>query len=335
MRTLCFGEILMRLSPTGRDRLIDARRFDGWVGGAEANVACALATLGHDAGMASILPDSPLGHAALGELRRSGVDVATVQLAPGRMGLYFLESGSGGRSARILYDRAGSAFLGAASAYHPDWAMLFEGCDLLHVSGISLALSASVEATTLALMHEARRRGVMISFDCNFRPSLWDERGVDPRPIVGRAIELADILFGNHRDVALLLDWKSETDGEERRRAAALAAFGAFPRLRMIASTARHVVDDRTHRIAGRIDYRGAAYATGQRTIGGIVDRIGTGDAFVAGILDGHLHARPPEESLSRSMALLELKHGVAGDLSRFTHAEVEQIMAGRADVRR
>lgn len=333
MRVACFGEILIRLSADPGKRLADSRQFDIHVGGAEANVAAALVTLGHQVSMASIVPDSELGSMVIGELGRSGIDTSAIHRSSGRMGLYFWEGGAGRRSAKIVYDRIGSAF--ADSRLPLPGFDGIQDCRLLHVSGISLALSESSEAQLLALIERARAADMLVSFDSNFRKSLWDARNCDPRPLLRRAISMCDFLFASHRDVSLILDWESPTEGEERRRSASLATFEAFPNLRMIASTARHVLDDRTHRISGRIDYPETAHATDDLTIKNIVDRIGTGDAFVAGILDGHILGRPPAEALARAMALMELKHGVAGDLTRFTQNDIDLMLAGVNDIRR
>lgn len=334
MRIACFGEILIRFSAANGARLVDAGLFESHVGGAEANVACALAALGHEVTMASVVPDSELGRRAIGELRRSGVDTAAIHLTSGRMGLYFWEKGAGRRSAQIVYDRAGSTFACAPFPFACQEDLL-QNCRLLHVSGISLALSDASQACLLGLIGEAQARGIIVSFDCNFRPSLWAARGIDPRGPLREAIGMCDILFASHKDMALILNWQSRDQGLERRRAAALAAFEAFPNLRMIASTAREIVDDHMHRITGRMDFMESAHSTAEIAIGGIVDRIGTGDAFVAGILDGRIRGTPPDETLARSMALMELKHGTAGDFTRFTQNDVTLMLMGQSDIRR
>src|SRR5205085_3333040 len=249
-------------------------RLDVHVGGAEANVAVGLARLGHDTAIVSRVPANALGDAAAGALRRYGVDTAGVGTGEGRMGLYFLSPGAGLRPSHIVYDREGSA-VALAGPEGFDWDILLAGADLLHLSGITPALGPRSAEAAKAAARTAKVKGIPISFDGNYRAQLWSRWDSDPAAILNELVGQADILFGNHRDISLLLGRAFSGDGPERRREAAEAAFAAFPGLKLIASTARHVTDADTHRIAARLDGRDGFAQTDEVVVAGIVDRIG------------------------------------------------------------
>lgn len=331
----CFGELLLRLTAPGRELLLQRPHLDVHHGGAEANVAVALAHLGHRTRMISRVPDNVLGRAAVAELRRHGVDEGGVLVGPGRMGLYFLSAGAGFRPSEIVYDREGSSFALAGSQDF-DWDRLLDGADLLHLSGITPALGPCSAELAVAAADAAAARGLQISFDGNYRAQLWQRWDSDPRTILRALVSRADLLFGNHRDISLLLGEPFGGDGADRRRAAAEAAFAAFPKLQVIASTARHVVDSERHRLAASVDRRDGAAQTDEVEITGIVDRIGTGDAFAAGVLHGLMLERDLEWTARAGLALACLKHGLPGDVSLFGPDEIAAFMSGAVeDVRR
>ncbi len=334
MTVTCFGEILLRLSPPDRHLLVQAGSFDIVVGGAEANVASALAALGHAVRFAGVVSDNPLGDKALAALRGSGIDTRHVARAPGRMGLYFLEAGSGPRPAAITYDRAGSAFACAAPE-SIDFAEALTGAQLLHCGGITPALGPKGVALAKAAQAAARAAGVPICFDGNYRAQLWAAWDSDPASILRELVADATILIGNHRDIALLLGRPFTGEGEERRREAAEAAFDAFPNLELIASTARHLLTSDHHRISARVDARAGGVQTDEIDVTGIVDRIGTGDAFAAGVLDGWLDGGDLAVMAGRGLALAALKHSIPGDMCPVSRAMLDSFSAGADDVRR
>lgn len=333
-KIICFGELLLRLTAPGRELLLQSGRLDVHVGGAEANVAVGLARLGHDTAMVSRVPGNALGDAAAGALRRYGVDTHGVATGEGRMGLYFLSPGAGLRPSDIVYDREGSAFaLAGPEAF--DWDALLAGADLLHLSGITPALGPRSAEAAKAAARAARAKSVPISFDGNYRAQLWRRWDSDPAAILRELVGQADILFGNHRDISLLLGREFSGDGPERRREAAEAAFAAFPGLKLIASTARHVTDADTHRIAARLDGRDGFAQTEEVVVAGIVDRIGAGDAFAAGILHGMLSGEDLDRTVHAGLALTCLKHSLPGDASLFGERDIAAFLAGELDVRR
>lgn len=329
-----FGELLIRLTAPGNELLMQSPSLNLHVGGAEANVAVGLSHLGHDCRMASVVPDNALGRGAVSEIRSHGVDCKNVTTASGRMGLYFLAVGAGLRASEIVYDRTGSSFAQApADAF--DWDMLLAGASLLHLSGITPALGPQSSEHALAAARAAKRLGVPISFDGNYRAMLWEAWESDPRAVLGELIGMADILFGNHRDLSLVLGREFSGEGEDRRREAAVAGFTAFPTLKLIASTARHTLSADHHRIAARVDLRDVAHQTAEIDITGIIDRIGAGDAFAAGVLHAHLGGGDAKAMAETGLALTALKHSLPGDASLFRQADIDAFMAGGLDVRR
>ena len=234
---VCFGELLFRLTPPGHRLMAQADSLDLAVGGAEANVAAALASLGNAVRFAGLVSDNPLGDRAVSELRGAGVETTFLARAPGRMGLYFMEQGAGTRPSSITYDRAGSAFAEAAPA-QIDFAGAIAGARLLHSGGITPALGPKGVALARAAHDAALAAGVPIISDGNYRSQLWQAWDRRPGEVLGDLVKDATILIGNHRDISLLLGRTFSGEGDDPRREAARAAFAAFPNLRLIASTA-------------------------------------------------------------------------------------------------
>lgn len=331
---VCFGEMLLRLSTAPGHRLAGAQALDLVVGGAEANVAVALAALGHRTRVATILPDNPLGERALAALAAGGVDTSAIVRRPGRMGLYFLEQGAGLRASAITYDRAGSAFA-LASVADFDFPALLHGARLLHLSGITAALGPGGLALARAAVQAARATDVPVSFDPNYRESLWSAWDSRPREALHELIASADILFAGHRDMALVLGRTFAGEGAERRAAAAEAAFATFPRLQVMASTARHPLTQTNHRISARVDRRDRSWQTAELDVTDIADRIGTGDAFAAGVLDAWLAGEDARALAEAGLALGALKHGLHGDFCPIGRAELRAFTGTGGDVRR
>jgi 2-dehydro-3-deoxygluconokinase len=329
---LCFGEILLRLSAPGGAPLFHEPRLDANFGGAEANVAVALARLGVPSAMLSALPHGQVGDAARDGLRRHGVDTSRIVRGDGRLGLYYLTPGAGLRASAIAYDRIDSLFARTPAAAY-DWPALLEGASWLHLSGIIPAIGPEAARVSLGAIAAARAAEVRVSFDGNFRASMWARWCPDPAPILCDHVEGADLLFGNHRDIALMLGRDFGGDGPERRREAAEAAFARFPQLAHITSTARHAIHARHNSLSARIDTPAEGFETEALDIADIVDRIGTGDAFAAGVLarldDGI------EAAARAGLHLAALKHWTPGDQSLATADDLEGFAQGGHDVRR
>lgn len=331
---VCFGEMLLRLSPPSGAPLARTDTLDLVVGGAEANVAIALAGLGQPTRMLTMLPDNALGRRAIAALGEAGVETGHILQGPGRLGLYFFEPPSGPIGGRVTYDRSGSAFVHAQPG-DMDFAGALSGAGLLHLSGITPALGTSGVALAKAAVAAAREAGVPVCFDGNYRANLWDAWDSDPRAILTELVSEATILIGNHRDISLLLGKSFSGDGPDRRREAAEAAFAVFPRLQLIASTARHVDSSTAQRLAGRVDLRESHWQTDEVRIDPVVDRIGTGDAYAAGVLLRWLEDGSARDMAKTGLALAAMKHGIAGDNICVTRAELEAFDPAGADVSR
>lgn len=333
----CFGELLLRLSAPGRQRLLQTLALDVHVGGAEANVAVSLAHLGHRASMIGVVPDNPLGAAARAELSRHGVDVSRVRPGDGRMGLYFLEQGAILRPSEVTYDRAGSAFAIADPADY-DWQALLDGAQWLHLSGVTPAVGERAARAAIAAVAAARRSGVRVSFDGNFRPKLWREWNGDAPAILRELMGHAQVMFADYRDISVVLGREfPQQDACDRVHEAASAAFAAFPQLEVMACTHRvaHSVDHHTLSAQLCRRNRDSVHASAVE-IEGIVDRIGGGDAFAAGLLHGLVEGMADPDALAFALAAAAYKHSLPGDFNPASAAEIRAVVeASGFDVRR
>jgi len=335
-RIVCFGELLLRLSAPGQELLLQSRQLDARFGGAEANVAASLAILGHASSMVSALPDNAVGRACAGELRRHGVDTAGIHFGAGRMGLYFLTPGAMQRPAEVIYDRADSVFAHAPAAGW-DWPALLRGARWLHLTGINLALGDHCAQAALDAVRAARAAGAAVSFDCNYRSKLWGARSGKAARLLHEVLQETDLLFGNERDIELVLDTHfRQADGEQRFLAASQQAFGTFPRLRWMATTERRTLDTATHELRAHLATREHVLTTRTHRLAGIVDRIGSGDAFAAGLLHGLVSGMHEPAMLDFAVAAACLKHSVPGDVNLLREADMLEFLAqeGR-DVKR
>jgi 2-dehydro-3-deoxygluconokinase len=323
----CFGEILLRLAASHSELLLQSRSFVGHIGGAEANVAVALAQLGHPASVISVLPDNSLGHAAAGELRRYGVRTDAVQFRPGRMGLYFLTVGAGHRPSEVLYDREGSAFA-LAPPELIDWSSVLADVSWLHLSGITPAVGPQAAEAALRAARAARAAGVSVSFDCNYRAKLWERWHGDARPILRELVEQADLLFAEQRDIGLILERSFDNiPAPEQFRVAGTHALDTFHHLKRIATTVRvqRSVDD--HDLSAALLSREGLHTTRTYSIGRIIDRIGSGDAFAAGILHGVRTEMKGQDTVDFGLAAACLKHSIPGDFNLVGIAEVQNLL--------
>lgn len=337
---LCFGEMLLRLSPTQNELLLQSPALTVRPGGAEANVAVSLARFGAPTRMATVLPDNALGHAARDEVRKHGVDTTPIVFTPGRMGLYFLTPGAVRRPSEVLYDRAGSAFVEHVNTAF-DWDRLLDGVEWLHASGVTPATGPKGSAAAVALIEAAVRKGVKVSYDGNFRGKLWEQWDGDPPATLGKMLAGATIAFADDRDFALVLKTKFDSaDPAERRRQAAKAAFAAFPRLQRIACTLRVQESVADQALSAVMLTRNGddVIETDAEAIhmAGVVDRVGGGDAFASGVLFGLWSGWTDQQALDFGLAAAGLKHSVPGDFNLFSAAEVHAARGeGGFDIRR
>jgi 2-dehydro-3-deoxygluconokinase len=323
----CFGELLLRLSAPGNELLLQTGSLAVHIGGAEANVAVCLARFGHAALMASVVPENPLGKACIGELRRHGVRTDAIHSGPGRMGLYFLTIGAGHRPSEVLYDRANSAFA-LASPGLMDWREILSGVSWLHVSGITPAVSSAAAEAALRAVRAARELGRSVSFDCNYRSKLWERWHGDARTILRDIVAESDLLFAEERDMALILgrDFQ-EGPAHERFEAASTEALVRFPHLKWIATTVRTQRSVDHHELSAKLMTRNGLSTTRTYSIGRIVDRIGSGDAFAAGVLHGLETGLDNQASVDFGLAAACLKHSIPGDFNLIGVADVHNLL--------
>lgn len=332
-RIVCFGELLLRLSAPGRERLLQSKSLDVYVGGAEANVAVSLVQFGHDVSFAGTVADNPLGDAAIGELRRFGIRTSGIRRTAGRMGLYFMTAGALQRPSEIYYDRAGSAFaLTPPDAY--DWDAEMSGAKWAVLSGVTPAIGNDAARCAIAAARAASRAGAGVVFDGNYRGKLWAAWDGDGPAILREIMEYATVAFINERDIDLLLgtSFAKADDCVE----AIDAAFAAFPALQWIACTKRVQDSVDAHELSGAIYGRHDHATSRMYRMSHVVERIGSGDAFAAGVLDGLIRERPLKEVVEFGVAASVMKHSIPGDYSIASRAEIEAILADSGlDVRR
>lgn len=324
---VCFGEVLLRLSARGREQLLQSPNFDVCVGGAEANVAVSLARLGTASRMVSILPQNVLGERARDELRRHGVDTSGLQWATGRMGLYFHTSGAVLRPSEVLYDRVGSAF-DTAPADLIDWNPLLSGASCLHLSGVTPALGANSAEAALRAARAACDLAIPVSMDGNYRAKLWQRWNGGSAAIMRGLFEAADIAFADERDIGLVLGSSYPGDSSAQLVAAAAAAFAAFPRLRMLACTRRAQSSVDHHELSATLVTRERAIVSRSYELHGVVDRMGAGDAFVAGLLHAVRECLDDAQALDFALAAAVLKHSIPGDFNLVDEHDVQTLLS-------
>lgn len=329
LNAAAFGEVMLRLSAPGREALLRSSRLETWFGGAEANVAAGLAALGHRVRVVTALPENAIGDACLGELRRCGLDVGQIARADGRMGLYFHASGAMRRPAEIIYDRAGSAF----SQMPPDgwdWKTALEGVDWLHLSGITPALGAGPAQATLDAARTARQMGANVSFDVNYRSMLWGGREREASSILAALVAHVTVLFASAGDLARILPLEQTGNRETDFDKAAEAAFTRFGDLQHVATTFRQSRGTLDQTLDARLASRSGVTGAGPEPLEGIVERIGGGDAFAAGLIDALARDLDPQIALADALTAMAVKHSMPGDLCGVCPDDLDAWREGR-----
>lgn len=327
---VCLGELLLRLSAPGHERLLQSPGLHVAIGGAEANVAVCLARFGHKAKLASVVAQNDIGYAAIGEVRKYGVDTSLVQTSPGRMGLYFLTHGAVSRPSQVLYDRAGSAFAQQANALL-DPQTIVKDAAWLHVSGVTPAIGQNAADCAVGVAQAARASGVKVSFDGNYRGQMWAAWQGDGPAILRQILGCATLAFINERDLELILGQTFQT-----RQAAFIAAFEAFPHLEWIAATTRGLSSVTQQSLAGELVSRTGRWVSRSYELIGVIDRIGGGDAFAAGVLHGLIKDLSPQNCIEFGVASGVMKHSIPGDFNLTSVEEVQSLIdEGGLDVKR
>ena len=322
------GELMMRLKPPGKLRLRQASTLEICHGGAEANVAVSLAQFGLNSRFISGLPTTEMGEQALRAIRAAGVDTTQISRLPGRMGLYFLEEGADVRSGCVVYDRLDTAFC-SLDAADINWDDAFEGMSWFHVSGITPAIASSTRDLTRHALQEAKARGLHISIDLNHRERLW-QYGQQATDVMPGLVEMADTLIAGRGDCNACLGFSPDGDGSTNDWYEELSAdvLRRYPNLQRVAVTIRNSSSADHHRWAAHI--RSADVACFSRTydLRNVVDRVGTGDAFAAGLIFGLITEMSATDSLEFGAAANALKHSIAGDANMVTVDEIRAMMS-------
>src|SRR5690554_3375934 len=312
---------MMRLSTTFHERFMQARNYEMVFGGAEYNVAASLAEWGLSAAHVTALPDHDIGKAALKYLRSSGIDTSYVYFSGGRMGLYFLEKGAMQRPTKIIYDRFYSSFslLDSSSV---DWNAVFKGADWFHWTGITPAISASAALLCLDAVEAAKKNGVKVSGDINYRRNLW-QYGKSPLEIMPELIKNTDVIIGGLTDFENCVGIRSEVYSE-----ACEILQDKFPAVERIGSTVRGSISS-SHNTLEAYLWDGEKLLNSKKyDMSGIVDRVGGGDAFMAGLIYGLLNLRD-QEALEFAVAASVLKHSIPGDENFVSVEEVNHLVGG------
>lgn len=320
-RIITLGEIMMRFSPQSHERFIQARDYQLVFGGAEANVAASLSNWGFSAAHVTAFPDHDLGKAALRYLRSSGIDTSYVYFTEGRMGLYFLEQGAMQRSSKIIYDRFHSAFSLFDSAL-VDWDAVFHEADWFHWTGITPAISASAALLCLDAVEAARNRGVKISGDINYRRNLW-QYGKSPLEIMPELIRNTDVIIAGLTDLENCIGIQEQDYVKACRKAQEM-----FPAIKKISTTYRDSISSSHNALEGVL-WNGEELLHSKRyDMQDIIDRVGGGDAFMAGLIYG-LADKDDQEALEFAVAASVLKHSIPGDKNFVSVEEVEHLVQG------
>lgn len=330
-----FGEILLRLAARSPSLLLQESRLEATICGAEANVAVALSGFGHTTRMISFVPDNRLGEVARSELRRFGVGTDAVEVGNGRMGLYFLTPGAMTRPAEIIYDRAGSAFANL-DADAIDWTKSLAGADWLFIGGITAALGDGPLSALRSAVSYAKQNGVKIAFDCNYRPTLWQGREQQAVSILRELSSQATLLFGGRRAIGMMLDQQFDTGEPDRDfHKAANAMFNDSANLSFVAATRREIRSAENQLLTALIADRSSLEVSSAIALDGIVDRIGTGDAFAAGVVHGLVSGHDLAQTIGFAAAAAQWSHGVSGDFLRASVSDISAMQKGAGDVRR
>lgn len=335
-RVITFGEIMLRLAPEGYYRFLQAANYGATYGGGEANVAVSLAGFGLDAAFVTKLPKHEIGQAAVNKLREFGVDTARIVRGGSRVGIYFLEKGASQRPSKVIYDRARSSIAEAASADF-DWPVIFKDAAWFHFTGITPALSDSVAAICLEACKAAKAAGLTVSCDLNYRKNLWTREKAGE--VMGRLMEFVDVCIANEEDASDVFGIKAGNsdvtsgkishDGYKEVASALIKRFG----FKQTAITLRESISANDNNWAAML-CDGKEYYFSKKYPVHIIDRVGGGDSFGAGLIYGNLKGMSPQERLEFAVAASCLKHSIEGDFNLVSVDEVQKLAGGDASGR-
>lgn len=342
-RIVTLGEIMLRLKPPGFDRFFQSPSFEASFGGGEGNVALSLAQFGKDVTFVTALPPNAIGDACVRFVRSYGVDTSFIARQGERMGIYFLEGGANQRPSNVIYDRAHSA-MSTATIDAFDWGAIFSGAAWFHLTGITPAISATAADLSLHAVKTAKEHGVTVSCDYNFRKKLWKYGKTAPE-VMGELVKYVDVGIANEEDCQRSLgvsvsagDWEQAVESGQldiaKYQALAQKMFETFPNLRYQAITLRESFSA-NHNGWSACLYNGETFFVSRRyDITDIVDRVGGGDSFAAGLIYGLHSDMADEDALNFAVAASCLKHSINGDVNLVTVDEVARLSGGDASGR-
>ena len=339
-KIITFGEIMLRLSPPGALRFVQARSFDLVYGGGESNVAVTLANFGLETEFVTRLPGHEIGEACLEYLRQYGVGTHHILRGGERLGVYFLETGAVMRGSQVIYDRANSSFATLKPGML-DWKTVFQGADWFHWTGITPAVSEGPAAVCLEAVKAAREMGLTVSCDLNYRAKLW-KWGKTAREVMEELVGYCTVAIGNEEDAEKVFGMHAPeadvTAGKvtyEQYTSVCEALHAKFPNLKTIAITLRGSISASHNTWSGLLWQDGRLFTAPVHDITDIVDRVGGGDAFMGGLIYGLLsYSDDPQKALDFAVAASALKHTIFGDFNLVSVAEVEKLMKGDASGR-
>jgi 2-dehydro-3-deoxygluconokinase len=339
-KVVCFGEVMMRLSPPGYQRFTQTRSFDLTFGGGEANVAVSLANFGIPVEYVSRLPKNDLGEACLMFLRQFGVGLNYMVRGGDRLGIYFLEMGTMQRASKVVYDRAGSAIATVAPGMI-DWAKVFDGATWFHWTGITPAIAKGPAEVCLEAVKKAKEMGLTVSCDLNYRANLW-KWGKTASEVMPELVSYADVAIGNEEDAEKVFGIHAPgvdiTGGKVDGNAYKVVAeqlVQKFPNLKYVGITLRGSLSA-SHNTWSGLFYDGQqVYLAPIFQVTHIVDRVGGGDSFGAGLIYGMLtYGNDFQKTINFAVAASCLKHSIFGDVNLVTVADAEKLMKGDASGR-
>ena len=320
-KIVTLGEIMLRLSPPGYERFLQANSFDINYGGAEANVAIALSNLGYETQFVTKVPDNAIGHAAINSLRKYGVHTENVIFGGNRLGLYYLEKGYSVRASNVIYDRADSAFANVKSDDF-NFDKIFDKADLFLVTGISPAVSPNACKLTKKALEFAKEKGLTIVIDVNYRAKMWSLE--DANETMKDLLKYADIIIGFSPDILLEIKEDLSDDKHENLLKRMVETYG----VKTAVSTFRKSHSANRNSLYARL-YDGKKLYTSKEYSFDIVDRVGGGDSFTSGLISGLLDGKDTQETLEFATATSVWKHTILGDANVLSKEEIEKLLNG------
>ena len=330
-KVITFGEIMLRLAPEGYYRFVQATTFGATYGGGEANVAVSLSNFGLDAAFVTKLPTHEIGQAAINKLREFGVDTSKIARGGKRVGIYYLEKGASQRPAKVIYDRANSS-IAEATPTDFDWNAIFEGVSWFHFTGITPALGDSVSAICLDALKAAKSKGITVSCDLNYRKNLWSKEKAGK--VMATLVPFVDLCIANEEDAADVFGIHAKnsdvTSGQishdgYKEVAKELADKYGF---KHVAITLRESISANDNNWAAML-YTGGEYYFSKKYPVHIVDRVGGGDSFGAGLIYASIKGFSPQDKLEFAVASSCLKHTIEGDFNLVSEDEVKKLAGG------